>query len=293
MKALNSLILIFIVQSTFSQMLDNRNGTAFTDKPFFNQEFIRENKLKTLKGQFTYKKPGEVMRSTQFNYVYSFDSLGRLISSFETRKDDGTEDTTWNVYSYTEDNLLKEHKRGDGKGFTSSVFEFDENKNIIRESFVREYTDSLGIAQKTVLNSETMKYEIFDNQIKKTLYNSYDLPYLNEFSYYNELGYLTEKEERLMMTFGVSNIKYEYNEKGYISAIKTYQYGIETPTEEILYSYDENGNLIEKQYFRNGVNITEIELIYNSKSKLLTYVITRDIATNFIMILGFKDYEFY
>lgn len=284
---------MFFCQGVCSQMLDNRYGTAFTDKPFFNQEFIRDNKLKTLKGQFTYKKPGEVMRTTEFNYVYTFDSLGRLNSSFETRNDDGTVDTTWNVYLYTEDNQLKEHKRGDGKGFTSTIYEFDDQNNTIRESYIREYLDTLGILQKTTLNSETMMYEKFDHQLKKTVYNSYDLPYLNEFRYYSELGYLTEKEERLMMTFGVSTTKYEYNEKGFISAIKTYQYGIETPTEETIFTYDENGNLLEKHYYRNGVFITELELIYNSKSKLLTYVITRDIATNFIMILGFKDYEFY
>lgn len=274
-------------------MLDNRHGTAFTDKPFFNQEFIRENKIKMLNGQFTYKKPGEVMRSTEYTYVYEFDSLGRYITSYETRKDDGTQDTTWNKYIYSDNDLLKEHKRGDSKGFTSINYEYDDQKRIIKESNVREYLDSLGTLQSTILNSETMSYENFDNQTKKTVYNSYGLPYMTEISIYNEHGYLTEIVQRLTMTSSVNTYMYEYNEKGYIAAIRNYQFGNDSPFEETIYLYDEHGNMTEKQNHRNGVYVTEIEMIYNEKSKLLTYVLTHDIATNFIMIIGFKDYRFF
>lgn len=274
-------------------MLDNRNGDAFTDKPFFNKEFIRENNVRQLNGVFTYKKPGDIMRTTEYKYVYEFDSLGRLISSFETRKDDGTQDTTWNVYLYNENNNLIEHKKGDGKGFTTTAFEYDQKGRIIRESNVREYMDSLGFLQRTILNSETMTYEDYGQQTKKTIYNSYDLPYMHEFTYYNDLGYLVEREQRLTMTSSVTKYKYEYNEKGFIAAIKVYQLGSEIPFEETLFEYDAHGNLLDKHYHRNGVYTTEIEMIYNDKSKLLTYVLTRDVGTNFIMILGFKDYRFF
>lgn len=274
-------------------MLDNRKGNAFTDKPFFNQEFIRENKIHFLNGQFTYKKPGDVMRVTEYRYVYEFDTVGRLIGSFETRKDDGTLDTTWNKYSYSDLNLITEHKKGDGKGFTATIYEYDSLNNCIKESYVREYIDSIGISQRTILNSESMIYTSYELQTKKTIYNSYNLPYIDEFYYYNELGYLIEHVQRLKMTSAVLTEKYEYNEKGFISTIKTYELGIDLPIEEMRYFYDENSNLLEKNFYRNGVFITEIEMIYNEKSKLLSYVLTRDVATQFIMILGFKDYIFY
>ena len=95
------------------------------------------------------------------------------------------------------------------------------------------------------------------------------------------------------MTSAVLTEKYAYNEKGNIASIKTYQLDSEAPSEETLYFYDENSNLLEKHFYRNGIFITEIEMIYNDKSKLLSYVLTRDVATQFIMILGFKDYVFY
>jgi hypothetical protein len=274
-------------------MLDNREGNAFTDRPFFNQEFIRDNRIHKLNGVFTYKKPGEVMRQTEYKYVYEFDSVGRLTSSFETRKDDGTQDTTWNKYFYSDKGDMIEHKKGDGNGFTSTTFEFDEEGRIIRKSNVREYLDSLGEMQRTVLNSESMSYQKYDQQLKRTVYNSYGLPYMEEIYRYNELGYLIEREERLIMTSTVTTYIYEYTNNGYIASIAGYRYGEEIPVEETKFVYDDHGNLLDKHIYRSGQYITEFEMLYNEKSKLLTYVLTRDVATNFIMILGFKDYEIF
>jgi YD repeat-containing protein len=270
-------------------MLDNREGLAFTDKPFFNTEFIRINKLKEFKGRFTYKKPGEVMRNTEYTYVYRFDDLGRLVESFETRRDDGTKDTTRNTYQYNTQHQLLEHRKGDGKGYTATSYAYDEKGRVIEESYVREFVDTLGKPQRTVLNTETMTYEEFAGQLKKTVYNSFGLPYLRETTFFNELGYVTSKEEFYIMTSTLKSHRHEYNEKGYLSAIRTFTDQEETPREELVFLYDTFGNLTEKQLYRNGQYITEIEMLYNERSMLLTYVLTRDVATNFIMILGFKN----
>ena len=293
MKSIVLFFFLILGSISQAQMLDNREGCAFTDKPFFNCEFIRINKIHTLNGKFTYKKPGDILRATEYNYVYNFDKLGRLIESYETRKDDGTADTTWNRYEYDHQNRVIVHKKGDPRGLNVNTFLYDEQGRIVEELHAREYTDSLGESKLTVFNRETMRYENYDRQEKKTWYNSYDLPYKQEFSYYDENGYLTERVERLMMTSVTTTHRYEYNEKGLISAIRSYKGNSETASEEFLYLYDENGNLEEKQHYRNGQYITEIEILYNERSHLLTYVITRDVATNFIMILGFKEYAYF
>jgi hypothetical protein len=274
-------------------MLDNTQGAAFTDRPFFSADFIRSNKIKELRGTFTYKKPGEVMRATTYEYVYSFDLNGRLISTFETRKDDGTKDTTGNMYVYDAEGRLSEHKIGDGKGYSVTLFDFDERGRIVRETYSREYRDTLGIWRRTELNSETMRYSEFDKQQKRTVYNSYGLPYMEEFTYTNDLGYLVKKEQRLLMTGELSTLSYSYNEKGLLSSLITTQYGVETPMEEYHFSYDQNGNLEERRVYREGKYITEFEIIYNEKSRLLKYVLTRDVTSNFLMILDFKEYFFY
>ena len=274
-------------------MLDNRSGNAFTDVPFFNSEFIRANSIKQLNGQFTYKKSGDIMRLKEYKNVFEFDTLGRLIRSYETKKDDGTKDTTSNVYVYSEKNLLKTHKKGDNFGFSTTTYTFDSKNRIIKEENYREYRDSLGVMQKILLNSETMVYEDFENQTKKTTFNSYGLPYLQEFSYYNEFGYLMERVERLMVTSEVTSQKYEYNSNGWIAVLRTFNQNTEKPAEEIVFTYDENGNLLEKHIYQEGVFTTEIEVLYNEKSKLITYVLTRDVATNFIQILRFNTLTFF
>jgi hypothetical protein len=284
---------LFLSTVCFGQMLDNRDGNAFTDKPFFSPEFIRLNNIRSLNGQYTFKKAGEAMKNTQYKYVYQFDTLGRLTGSYETRKDDGSKDTTWNVYNYNAQGWMTEHRKGDGKGFTVTNYDYDTTGRVIKEYFARDYIDTFKVAHRTVLNTESFRYEIGDSMVKKTIYNSYDLPYMYEFTYYSSIGYIKERQQRLIMTTGVTSYKYAYNERGMLASIKMFRQDEDTPYEEDIFLYDEHGNLTEKQHYREGKYITETEMIYNEKSKLLTYVLTRDVATNYISIIGFKEYKFW
>ena len=128
---------------TNAQVLDNRNGDAFTDKPFFNEAFVKENKLKNLVGSYVYKKTGEAMKTTSFKYVYEFDQQGHLESSYETNTSDGTKDTVWNIYEYNPQNLLVAHRKTDLDGFLSIHYTYDDKGRIIAEEYKRDI-DSLG-----------------------------------------------------------------------------------------------------------------------------------------------------
>lgn len=288
-------LLVFLVLSglSYAQVLDNRNGEAFTDRPFFNETFVKQNKLKSLNGTFVYKKQGELMKTTQFKYVYEFDQEGHLVSSYETRADDGTKDTTWNVYIYNDQNELETHRKTDQEGFTSVHYLYDEKGRVIDESYTRDIDSNNRTVRSLLFNSESIKYAEFDNQTKATRYNNYDLPYLDEFWNYNDLGYLVERVERIKMTSTVYTYAYEYNEQGKLSAIRKSSNRKDGFIEELLFRYDELGNLIEKHIYKNGEFITDIQIIYNSKTKLLATVITRQVSTGFMMILRFKDYEFF
>ena len=278
-----------------AQVLDNRHGDAFTDKPFFNESFIKENRLKKLKGSFVYKKQGELMKETKFKYVYEFDQEGHLISTFETRADDGSLDTNWNYYVYSDQHHLKVHRKTDLDGFSSIYYGYDSTGRVISEEFMREFVDSGThlICRSLAFNKEELTYANNGQQTKRTRYNSYGLPYLDEFYNYNELGYLVERSERITMTSTIYTYKYEYNETGKLSAIRKSSNLQEGYMEELLFKYDELGNLIEKHVYKNGVFTTDIQIIYNSKSKLLATVITRQVSTGFMMILRFKDYEYF
>ena len=290
------LTLFFLSASGFlsAQVLDNRNGEAFTDKPFFNKTFIEQNNLKRLSGFYVYKKKGQAMKETKFKHVYEFDEHGHLVSTYETRDDDGTADTTWNYYEYDDSHRLAVHRKTDQDGFTSVHFEFDSLGRVVSEEFMRDFhTDDDSIARSITFNKEKIKYWDYDKQTKKTRYNNYELPYLDEYDNYNELGYLVEHIERIIMTSAVFTSHYEYNREGKLAAIRKSSNQEEGYIEEALFKYDELGNLIEKHIYKRGVFTTDIQIIYNSKSKLLATVLTRQVSTGFMLILRFRDYEYF
>ncbi len=234
------------------------------------------------------------MRETEYVYLYKFDRNGNLTSTIETCPDDGSKDTVRNIYRYDENNLLIAHLKSDQDGFQSIYFKYDSLGRVISEEFKRETVDtSHQVIESTTFNKETFVYQDFGLQTKRTRYNSYNLPYLDEFFNYNELGYLIERVERLKMTNDVYTISYEYNEKGLISAIRKKNNKHEEFTEEYTFEYDELGNLEQKHLYRKGEFTTDIQIIYNSKSKLISSVITRQVSTGFLMILRFRGFEYY
>ena len=277
-----------------AQVLQNKEGEAFTDKPYFNRKFIYKNKIKQLTGYYTYKKHRDIMRETEYVYLYQFDEKGNLVSTLETCPDDGSKDTVRNVYKYDLQNNLIAHLKSDQDGFQAIYFQYDSLGRVISEEFKREVVDEHNqVIESVAFNKESFKYFDYGLQTKRTRYNSYDLPYLDEFFNYNELGYLVEHVERLKMTHDVYTIAYEYNEKGFISAIRKKKNDQNGFSEEISFEYDELGNLEQKHIYKNGVFTTDIQIIYNSKSKLISSVITRQVSTGFLMILRFREFEYY
>lgn len=277
-----------------AQVLDNREGQAFTDAPFFNTDFIKTNKLKSLQGTYVYKREGEPMYTTKYKYVYQFNPDGELVSNYETKADDGTLDTIWSIFEYDSVGNLAKHRKTDQEGYFTIAYEYDSLGRIVHEEYLRDIEDSTGKIVRTLMfNEEEIKYKDLPQQIRRTRYNNYGLPYLDEYYNYNDLGYLVERIERVKMTGLVYTFHYEYNEKGKLAAIRKSSNKKEGYIEELLFRYDELGNLIEKHVYKNGVFTTDYQIVYNSKTKLLSSVITRQVSTNFMTIIRFLDYEFY
>lgn len=286
---------LLVTAQSYAQMLDNRGGLAFTDEPFFNEDFIRENKVKRFEGYFVYKKSGQLMQETDYKYVFEFDRQGHLISSYETKPAGKDIDTIWNLYAYNEAGLLTVHRKTEEDGFNSHHYTYDEQGRQITMENTRDYRDSSsnGIARSLAFNKERKEYFDYGGQLKCTHYNSENLPYLDEFWTYNELGYLVERMERIKMTSTVYTYMYEYNEKGKLAAIRKKSNLQETYIEELVFSYDELDNVKEKHLYRDGEFTTDYQFIYNSQSKLLSSVIIRQVSTGFMTIIRFKHVEFF
>lgn len=280
-------------------MLDNSKGNAFTDVPFFNQDFIKINKIKHLRGTYTFKKMGDILRDSEYIVNFEFNEKGELIQGYETKKYESSIDTVVSFYGYDDAGKLQYKRDKDHRGFFSKHYQYDEKGRIIREEYRRDI-DSLNSSiapvfdRSTVINFETMSYQDFSNQVKKTVSNNYGFPYLEEISYYHpELGYLVSVEQRLKMTYETKKTIYDYTAKGWISKIQTISSANSNANQEILFKYDEMGNVIAKEIYKNGDFLVDVQIIYNTKTGLISYLLSRDVKSNFITILKFNQYEYF
>lgn len=280
-------------------MLDNSKGNAFTDVPFFNQDFIKINKIKHLRGTYTFKKMGDILRDSEYIVNFEFNEKGELIQGYETKKYESSIDTVVSFYGYDDAGKLQYKRDKDHRGFFSKHYQYDEKGRIIREEYRRDI-DSLNSSiapvfdRSTVINFETMSYQDFSNQVKKTVSNNYGFPYLEEISYYHpELGYLVSVEQRLKMTYETKKTIYDYTAKGWISKIQTISSANSNANQEIIFKYDEMGNVIAKEIYKNGDFLVDVQIIYNTKTGLISYLLSRDVKSNFITILKFNQYEYF
>lgn len=297
-KILSTLFILFPLFAV-AQMLDNSKGFAFSELPYFNEQFILKNKIKNLSGHFQYKKTGDVIRESKYLYRYEFDSKGHLIYSMETKLIGSIVDTVVLYYEYDAKNNLSVVRQKDLKGFFSTVYEYDEKNRIVKESYYRDIdTTSNNVVKpkferSTYINSERFEYQENPSQLKKTYFNNYDIPYLDEYISYTETGQVKKKEEVVRTTSQRTITEYSYNAKGWVSKIQTSSSTNKNVNQEIIFNYDAQGNLTDKQIYKNGEHITEIQLIYNSKTGILSYTLTRDVKSNYITILKFDKIEYF
>lgn len=274
-----------------SQVLDNREGNGFTDKPNFNEEFIKINRIKSVEGVVTYKKKGDVLRESNNKYYQRFDRLGKTKYSYSTKEEKGKIDTTWSKYTYKLGVLVSE-KHTDDEGFTRVEYENDAQERPIKETYYRDIEVD-GRIRSIKFNEETSKYFQYGTQKVRRRFNNYNLPYLDEFKNYDSIGYLVAIEERIKMTSEVISYNFFYNREGKVASIQKTSNRKDGILKEEKFKYDNLGNLVEKHIYKNGEFVTDVQLVYNSKTKLLSSTIIRQVSTGFLTIVRYKNYRFF
>jgi hypothetical protein len=282
-----------------AQIIENAGGTAFTDDNFFNASFIRNNKIQVIRGSVSTKREGEAMIKRDQFFHYEFDKQGRITKMMSTFASySSNRDTTIILFHYNERGLLATKRRNDNNGFYSYNFEYDTMGRVVKETYCRDencgpdrYHFKLG--QQFVISSETYTYHQYvKNQRVKKFYNNYGLQYQEEFSYYNELGYLTEEVLRLTLSGKESKILYEYDEKGRVSKKSDVSYIFGYNEISNTYTYDKFGNLEEQSIFHNGKQKTLRSLLYDKNTYLMNAQVMKDFETGLIYIFRYS-YEFY
>ena len=298
MKILAFTLCFFSSFFGFSQMLDNRKGEAFTDEPFFNISFIKANKIKALKGTFTVKKMGDILRDTELIRNYFFDEEGRLIKTFETTQSSLGFDTLVTFFEYDEFNRLTAKRSSDRYGFYATHFSYDSESRIIKKEIRRNlkkrtHKDNFDLGREFVVTFETYSYQRFEDQIKKIVFNSYDIPFKEVIYYYDEDSVLIAEKETIKRTSAVTRKEYFYNDFGYMDSIHIHSPKSSVKSKTFEFEYDDYNNLKAKQYYKDGVHTTDHQIIYDSKTTLLKFILVKEVATSYITILDIKGVEYF
>lgn len=289
---------LFIAFQSSAQLLDNTKGIAFTDIPFFNTHFVKGCKLKEIHGKFTFKKQGDIMRESNYVYVFNFDTLGNLVRHYQTSKGDLVTDTNVRFYDYTQDGRMVRKRISQKKGFLSTYYTYNSNGQIVKEEVYRDIDtmNSLlnpSIERSILWNTETMDYQLYEGQYKKKVFNSYGNQYLEVTKYLDSLGYLAREEELFTITRNRITTKYTYSDKGWIEKVSVYKNTDTVPMSESRFTYDTFGNLQSKLIYKDGVFITEYQIIYSGLTGLLYSIVMREVSTNFISIIRFSEPTFW
>lgn len=299
----NSIAFLFGISFLFTfsasaQLLDNSEGQAFTEYPFFNTKFVRASKIKEIRGQYTFKKQGDIMRETKYVYVFSFDSLGNLKQHYETAKGDIVNDTIVRMYTYDGLNHLLSLRSSEKSGFLTKYFSYNDAGQMIKEETWRDI-DTLHsilkpeIERSLLWNTETMTYERTAEREIKRVYNSDGNQYLEISRYKDSLGYLDRIEDLYTITRDKYVTDFSYGKHGWVENIKVLHNLNTVPVTETHFEYENYGNLTAKKLYRNGVFTTEYQIIYSSKTGLLSSVLIREVSTNFISIIRFSEPTFW
>jgi len=287
----------FVLLASFSnaQMIYNLEGNAFTDLPYFDTNFIRVNKIKSISGNYSRKKDGDMIRNTNDIFEYKFDSLGYLISTFETKSVENSKtDTLLNYYEYTIAGKISLHRKSEYGGISSFHYKYDSLNRLIHVENRRDVLDKEGkVVNTIVINQELMKYFPIEGGWKKVIYNNYNLPYLEEIEKRNTDGYLIETTQRMRMASSEYSKKYAYNEKGLLARVSMFHSELVAPYEEWIFKYDTFGNVIEKHIYKNEKFTKDLQIIYDTKTQLLGSTIQKETSSNYMMILRFQNYKFY
>lgn len=279
-------------------MLDNEFGKAFSDEPFFNEKFIKRNKIKKITGRYSKKAINDKIRKDSNVYVYEFSPEGRLVKQYRTLKIGKTWDTIVQQYEYDTEGKITVHRKSDQYGFYATIYSYDTSGRVVEEEFRRDLNTGKNkldfkLDKALSFNHETSSYYVAPLQEKRTFYNSYDRPFKNHFKYFDEDGYLLKEETILKMSRIRTEKAYTYNDKGFLGAIEITSTSKNNPSTKEEYFYDQLNNLEQIKYYKNGVYEMEKQLLYNRVSKLLKTVLIREVKSNLITILALDEYEFY
>lgn len=274
-----------------AQMLTNIEGRVMSDEPFFNNEFIRYNKLAWMEGVYSEKRNNQPIKPRKEAVHYRFDATGnlRLISRI-FNAGSRTADTVNLAFVYDASNQLIARKRSENGGTTTYAYRYDGAGRLIETEHFRSgenlyQSAEVSVPQGVRVNRETFAYQDFAGQQKCTVFNAQGKPYREEIRYTDTLGYLTGKSSRYLVTSGYQQAQYAYNDRGWL--IREVSTGLQGDTTRREFTYDNLGNVLSEDVYRGSKHTEHAEFLYDEHTAILKAILRKDVPTGTIGIVQF------
>lgn len=271
------------------------NKPLFSDLPFFNTQFVRQNNVKSITGSISSKKVHDIIRSNNLDYSYQFNEDGTLKCQLSSHYSKGLKDSTVVSYEYDNNNISVQRK-SDSYGYYSYHYNYDENNNIITQTYCRDENKfnskkKFELKKQFIIVKDSFSYQKFESQTKKIFYNSYNKKFKTQTNSFDSLGYLVEEYTKYIIGNKKEKTTYEYDEIGRVHLKHTYTNISKNERNTEYYSYDEIGNILDIKYYQNEKHTSTKQFLYD-KNMLLNAMIIEDIETEFLRIIKYR-YTFY
>lgn len=287
---------LFLAFRATSQIIDNRLGNAFKEEMYFNQEFLWQNKIKSITGVVSVKRPNRPIETKPDLFVYRFNTVGLLQQMDKVTSLMNMVDSLRIDYKRNANGELFERSERGKKGYYSTQFIYDNEGRVVRLDYGKNENISpdvkvLSPGQRITINSESFSYaQNTPTVLRKNKMNNYGLHYASSVITKNELGYVLSEIEELVMSAKASTRTYTYDMKGWVTKIETSDNtGGAIRTE--LFRYDALGNLLTVTYKKGSDTIEEVEVLY-TETMLIEALLRENMQTREIEITKFS-YEFH
>ena len=305
MKKLNSthclvtfmLALILSVSETASaQLIDNRIGNAFNEEMFFSQQFLWMNKIQSVTGVVSVKRPGKPIEQRPDISVYRFNEVGLMTRMDKVSSVKNLIDSLTIKLKRNDLGSIEFREETGTRGYYSTGFVYDDQGRLIRMEYgtaenISTIKNKLEPGRTIAINAESVIWNEQENGvIRKSVYNNYGLHYSNWTITKSAKGFVETEVEELIMSGRTKTKTYTYNEHGWISKIESSD-NMTSGKKAQTFIYDSLGNVQKVEYFDGKSMRREIEVLY-SPTMLVEAFLDHNLDSGDIIITKFS-YEFY
>lgn len=280
MKAFPFSLLVFLSMSVSGQMLDTSRPLDLENWVCFNADFLHANGIDTVMIKSQSKRTGRPMRHSNDKQLLTFDAMGRLTSTFETRAVAHLTDSSASTLTYG----LHDHWTEKHESSASGTYTFLPKLDSAGRLENLQCWKGKG-SNQALVNEEHYKWVHSDSTVSMTAYNNYNLPYERHTTCTSPEGFLLWTTTEFVVTHRIKHTAFTYNEQAWLSEV-TFSTSHSDRVEKHTYIYDGVGNLSQVEVRKNGTHQTTYEIVYDDLDRI-DGIIKVNKATNAMDILNF------